>query len=196
MIIDIDALKENQLFITDSDVVDESKIKMKPAEFARLIGVSKQAVSVWIKDGKIDIFPNGYLNPDKAIKQLLKNTNPAKLRSRALMPLIKQVKELTIKNKQKEFDLIDLRESVEFLTSANEELLKVIGAIPMRLDNELDQLKKHDSEKVIKATCLWLEAYTQNLNDDLRITQFISTAPLVKEEGAGLDLNEILRGDL
>lgn len=183
--IDLDSLKENQLFITEADDVDDSKIEIKPSEFARLIGVSKQAVSAWIKDGKITINDHGYLNPNKAIAQLLKNANPAKLRSKALMPLIKQIRVLNLMVKEQDIKLQDLEDEVNFLTEANDEFILILAAIKSRLNLEVDLLEKYKSKQVIQAFLLWLEAYQQNLSEEFTIAQFTVSAPVTSEKGAG-----------
>ena len=186
MIIDLDAFKENQLFITESDEVDDSKIRMKPAEFSRLIGVSKQAVSAWIRDGKISIGRDGHLNPNEAISQLLKKSNPAKLRSKALMPLIKQIRALSLMNKQKDLDLAELNDEVGFFEQSNEDYSKIISTIKDRLNDEATPLGKYHTVQVINAFMSWLERYQENLNDNLTIIEFIETAPVMEEKGAGV----------
>ena len=57
-------------------------IRIRPADFARICGVSKQAVSNWIKIGKITLFPDGTLDPRKAAQQVINNTAPGRLRAR------------------------------------------------------------------------------------------------------------------
>lgn len=188
MIIDLDAFKENQLFITESDEVDDSKIRMKPAEFSRLIGVSKQAVSAWIRDGKISIGFDGHLNPNEAISQLLKKSNPAKLRSKALMPLIKQIRALSVMNKQKELDLAELKDEVVFFEQSTEDYSKIIWTIKDRLNAEATTLGKYHTMEVINAFLSWLERYQENLDDNLTIIEFIPGAPVKKKEGVGLML--------
>lgn len=60
-------------------------IRVRPAEFARMLGVSKQTVSTWIKDGKVTINAlDGLLDVRRAIQDVLRNTSPGRLRSRVL----------------------------------------------------------------------------------------------------------------
>lgn len=191
--IDLDSLKENQLFITEADDVDDSKIEIKPSEFSRLIGVSKQAVSAWIKAGKITISDDGYLNPNKAIAQLLKNGNPAKLRSKALMPLIKQIRVLNLMVKERDIKLQDLEEEVSFLTEANDEFILILAAIKSRLNLELNLLEKYKTKQVIQGFLLWLEAYQQNLSEEFTIAQFTVSAPVTSEKGAGFNYDSEIK---
>lgn len=60
-------------------------IRVRPAEFARMLGVSKQTVSTWIRDGKVTINAlDGLLDVRRAIQDVLRNTSPGRLRSRVL----------------------------------------------------------------------------------------------------------------
>jgi len=62
------------------------RMRIRPAEFARLLGVSKQCVSHWIRDGKIaqPSQLDGRIDVQRAIQSVLRNTDPGRLRSRVL----------------------------------------------------------------------------------------------------------------
>ena len=64
------------------DPKDMLSIRVTPAQFARMCGVSKQAVSGWKKRGIITIGPDGKLDPSRAAQQVIRNTDPARLRAR------------------------------------------------------------------------------------------------------------------
>lgn len=66
-------------------------IRVKPAEFARMVGVSRSAVTEWKKSGLIDVGPDGKVNPVVAARQLQERADPARLRA----PLLRQVMEST-----------------------------------------------------------------------------------------------------
>ncbi len=60
-------------------------VRVRPAEFARLLGVSKQTVSTWIRNGKVTLNAlDGRLDLNRAIQDVLRNTSPGRLRSRVL----------------------------------------------------------------------------------------------------------------
>ncbi|GAB1394902.1 hypothetical protein MASR1M60_30660 [Rhodocyclaceae bacterium] len=61
---------------------DMTKVRVRPAEFARLCQVSRQTVSTWIRDGKVTLGPDGRLDPAKAAKQVIDNSDPSRLRAR------------------------------------------------------------------------------------------------------------------
>ena len=47
-------------------------LKVSPAEFSRMIGVSKTSVSNWIKEGRIVIDQAGKIDPKKAVQDVLR----------------------------------------------------------------------------------------------------------------------------
>lgn len=72
------------------------RLRIRPAEFARLLGVSKQCVSYWIRDGKIGQ-PNhldGRIDVQRSIQDVLRNTSPGRLRSRVLRQAVTDALEL------------------------------------------------------------------------------------------------------
>lgn len=64
------------------DLADMIAVRLLPAQFARVVGVSKQSVSKWIRAGKVTLGPDGRLDPVHAIQEVLKNTAPTRLRAR------------------------------------------------------------------------------------------------------------------
>lgn len=59
-------------------------VRLRPAEFARCIGVTKQSVSRWIADGKVTLGADGRLNPTAAMRQLLRTGDPGRIRARLI----------------------------------------------------------------------------------------------------------------
>lgn len=57
-------------------------VRLRPAEFARCIGTTKQSVSRWIADGKVTLGADGRLNPTAAMRQLLRTGDPGRIRAR------------------------------------------------------------------------------------------------------------------
>lgn len=65
------------------------RLRVKPAQFARMAGVSKQAVAKAIHSGRIRLNADGLLNPHRAAREWIENTNPALIRARLLRDLAK-----------------------------------------------------------------------------------------------------------
>ena len=66
-------------------------IRLLPAQLARAIGVSKQAVSTWVKSGRVILGSDGRVDPAQAIDRLLATGNPDRLRVKMLAPLQKEI---------------------------------------------------------------------------------------------------------
>lgn len=62
--------------------------RVRQADFARMMGVSRTAVYKWVQEGKIDVGPDGRLDPRKAAESVVKRSDPTRLRARALRPLV------------------------------------------------------------------------------------------------------------
>ena len=66
-------------------------LRVTRAQFARMCGVSKQSVSVWVRKGWVNIGPDGRFDPSAAARQLMQRADPSRLRARlfreAMAPL-------------------------------------------------------------------------------------------------------------
>lgn len=61
---------------------DLTSIRVRPADFARAVGVSKQCVSGWIKRGIVTLGADGRMNPSEAGRQVIARADPARLRAK------------------------------------------------------------------------------------------------------------------
>lgn len=61
---------------------DMAPVRIRPAEFARLLGVSRQTVSKWIEKGIVTLLPDGRLDPVRAIRDVIRKADPATIRAR------------------------------------------------------------------------------------------------------------------
>lgn len=79
-------------------------IRVRPAQFARMCDVSKQAVSQWIAQGKITLFPDGTLDPARAAREVMNNSDPTRLRAKLFRAAASDVDAL-----RKEIGVLNLR---------------------------------------------------------------------------------------
>ncbi|MEW6415898.1 MAG: hypothetical protein AB1482_11655 [Pseudomonadota bacterium] len=70
------------------------RVRLMPAQFARALGVSKQSVSRWVRDGWVTLAADGRLDPSVAIGQLLRRCDPGRLRARWLRQAVTDVQAL------------------------------------------------------------------------------------------------------
>ena len=59
-------------------------LRIRPAAFARMVGVTRQTVSRWIKEGKVLLDSTGRLDPRKAAERVMAYSDPSRLRAKVL----------------------------------------------------------------------------------------------------------------
>lgn len=70
---------------------DVGNLRVRPAELARMLGVSRQSVSQWIQTGKVTLGADGRVDPAKATREVIDNSDPARLRARVLRSAVDDV---------------------------------------------------------------------------------------------------------
>ena len=119
-------------------------IRVTRAQFAKMMGCSRQAVTEWVRAGRLTVGPDGRFDPRAAVASLLRTGDPARLRARVLQPLAAELQALrgrivdleaalgqalrTIETERTERErMID--EAVEFHEGAAAELLDIFEAL-------------------------------------------------------------------
>lgn len=100
------------------DHPDLLRVRILPAQFARALGVSKQSVSRWVRDGWVTLGADGRLDPTVAIGQLLRRCDPGRLRARWLRQAVTEVqalREAAARANAVEADLADALRTIGFL---------------------------------------------------------------------------------
>jgi len=154
-----------------------SGLRLTRAQFARLMGTSRQAVTTWVKTGKITIGADGRLDPRVAVAQLLRHSDPAKVRAKVLAPLIEELSALRHRVAELEAKLqsaledaafhkgavaeleAKLRSALEdaaFHEGAADELLAQQKALLDHLDAERAALSALGGAEVVAAVEAWL----------------------------------------
>ena len=95
------------------DPADLVAMRVLPSEFARMVGVSKQSVSQWIKQGKVTLGPDGRLDPHKAAREVMQRTDPARLRARVFKDAMAGTDELRSRVRTLERQLVQQRAEFE-----------------------------------------------------------------------------------
>lgn len=62
-------------------------IRVTRAQFAGMMGCSRQAVTEWVKAGRLTVGADGRFDPCRAVADLLRTGDPARLRAKVLQPL-------------------------------------------------------------------------------------------------------------
>lgn len=103
--------------------------RLRPAELARLMGVSRQSVSEWIKLKKIRVGADGRVDPRQAVADMLKSNDPARLRARVLAPFAKEIAALRAQVARLTHELRECDAMREFFEGSADELAAIISRV-------------------------------------------------------------------
>jgi DNA-binding transcriptional regulator YiaG len=165
-----------------SGELDRSGLRLTRAEFARFLGVSKQATSEWVTSGKITLGADGRLDPRQAVSQLLRNTDPARLRAKVLEPLSRDIGRLQQRVAELETALVRATEDATFHEESAGELAEQLNALDRHLLEERAALVLLPSDKVIDGIAAWLKRVSEDGLTGARWLSIFECAP-----GNGLD---------
>lgn len=186
--------KKTPLLPFDPADLDRCGIRMSRAEFARFLGVSKQSVSEWVRGGKLVLGADGLLDPRQAVAQLIRTTDPARIRSMVLAPLVRDVGTLQKRVADLTAQLAEEREEAEFHEGASLELIAQLGALSKRLHAEWCDLRLLPAPQALAALSAWIaESEEVGGDPEMEIMDCVpiidqgatDTAPAVEEEGKG-----------
>lgn len=158
-----------------------SGIRVRPAQLARLCGVSKQAVSGWIKRGLITLGPDGRVDPTKAARDLVTRSDPGRLRARVFKDIVDDVGGLRRRIASLEGKNRDLQERVTHLDR--------VRRAQATCEKVFAQLL-HAAEADLRATtgsAAWRAAVDQLRDEAAMAVAGTGPAPDVFEEGEGTD---------
>lgn len=142
--------------------LDRSGLRLTRAEFSRFLGVSKQAVGEWVTAGKITLGTDGRLDPRQAVSQLLRNTDPARLRAKVLEPLARDIGKLQQRVAELEKSLTQSDENATFHEECADELAAQLTALDHHLIEERDELVTLPVDKVIDGLTTWLKRVSED----------------------------------
>lgn len=160
--------------------LDRCGLRLTRAEFSRLLEVSKQAVGEWVTSGKITLGADGRLDPRQAVSQLLRNSDPARLRAKVLEPLARDIGRLQQRVVDLEAKLSMAKEDAEFHEEASLELIDQWQALDEHLVEESAELARLPADKVVAAVIAWMRRVTDGQTDaaDLALLDFLHTSAL------------------
>jgi hypothetical protein len=154
--VDIDLKAKNQPFLFGPGELDRFGIRIRPAEFARLMQCSKQAVSQWVKEGKITLGADGRLDPTKAVSQLLRNSDPDRLRAKTLAPLMRDIGRYEQRILHLENELQEARAEIAENDGDISAALRAYDRIVERLPQELALLVDLPKSTAMAAITRWM----------------------------------------
>lgn len=169
--------------------LDRSGLRLTRAEFARFLGVSKQTVGEWVTAGKISLGADGRLDPRQAVSQLLRNSDPARLRAKVLEPLARDIGSLQRRVSELERALAAATEDAEFHEECAGELATQLNAFDNHLRNERDVLVTLPADKVIDSIHQW---WTRVSEDGTAAAGLLSILECVPDNGLDILQHELV----
>lgn len=157
--------------------LDRSGLHLTRAEFARFLGVSKQAVGEWVTAGKITLGADGRLDPRQAVSQLLRNSDPARLRAKVLEPLVRDVGLMQKKVADLERALAAATEDASFHEESADELATQQIAFDTALRDERDVLVTLPADKVIDGIVAWWKRVSEDGTAAAGATMIVECVP-------------------
>lgn len=132
-------------------------IRVRPADLSRLLGVSKQAVSAWVKDGRIILGADGRVDPRDAVNRLIATGNPARLRALFLKPLVTELDSARRRIRDLEQTCIDAKDDAKFNEESASGLLEVFDVLGNLLEAEWQAICEQPSSRGLLALKAWLD---------------------------------------
>ena len=166
---------------------DLQLVRLLPAEFSRAIGVSKQTISRWIRDGKITVGADGRLNPVVAVRDVLRNTDPGRFRARLLRQAFSGMVDLranAMRAHELDQDLYDARQQISGLVNGLEVMNRAMSLAPMILANGIDRIKAATTRQQLVTVFAELLADAR-ADATIGDVDLLLLAPGLRQEGAG-----------
>jgi hypothetical protein len=144
------AKKSRAAPLASSDT-EAAGLRVTRAEFSRIMECSKQAVTDWVKAGRIVVGADGRFDPRQAVRSLLATGDPAKIRARVLSPLVAELDTLRQR-------VDDADEDAKFQEECALELCSVLNALKVDLLLSLSALQSANEQQASEALESWLDA--------------------------------------
>lgn len=139
-----------------SSDLDRLGLRVTRAEFAKLMGTSRQAVTLWTQQGRITVGTDGRFDPRQAVAQLLRTGDPARIRSRVLAPIVNELSQQRDRLAQLERELAEAKENAEFYEMACNEWDSLVEAIRFHLEVSWRELRAADECAALAAINAWI----------------------------------------
>jgi len=101
------------------------RVRVRQADFARMLGVDKATVCRWVQKGVITLGADGRVDPQRAMQQLLRSGDPGRIRARIV--------------RQAFADMGDLRAQAA-MAAQLEELVAELRAVQAREDGDYERV--------------------------------------------------------
>lgn len=201
---DIDSLpimagKTLSLSLLSSDDEQRAGIRVTRAEFAKMMGCSRQAVTDWVQAGRIAVGADGRFDPRQAVTSLLRTGNPSRIRAKVLEPLTRelgamahrigeleeQLQAASARITELQSELADVIENADFHEGSAAEFCALFDALEDRIDSEWGMLYDMPPDDAKASILKWLSLALQFGAARAGSFSEVARAALDGGEGAG-----------
>ncbi|WP_449370249.1 hypothetical protein [Thiomonas sp.] len=194
---DIDSIEKTNGAFTglfpDAPALDAAQVRLRPADLARMLKVSRQAVSQWVAGGKLRLDPDGRVSAASAMRQLVAH-HPERLRAAALAPVVREMAALRTRVTHLERELGQARDDAEFHAGSAAELIEQQSALLRQLEIYRDELTHLSAADLLAAVVHWLRVFADPMSpaspDQVRLLGIAATLRGTDREGAGISRPE------
>jgi hypothetical protein len=148
---------KNMALPFESSSMEMAGVRVTRAEFSRLMECSKQAVTEWVKSGRIVVGPDGRFDPRVAIASLMRTGDPARVRSRVLEPLVRDIGLRDQEISRLRAALAMSEEDRDFYEGSADEFAGIFNALKLQMAKEYGQLLDVGVAIAIEAIDRWLD---------------------------------------
>ena len=171
-----------------SSGADLAGIRVTRAEFSRMMGVTRQACTDWVKAGRIVVGADGRFDPRQAIASLLRTGDPARIRSAILAPLVKdiagrdrEIERLRQENETLRAAVAAAEENADFEEQSSFEILGIIDQLTKMFSNQLDDLEAIGVTETLNMIIRWIDAAIEK-HDEAGTLLDHYRAPVVEDD--------------
>jgi hypothetical protein len=182
----------------ESSQLETAGIRLLPSQLARVLNVSKQAVSQWVKQGRVILGSDGRVDPRQAIARLLATGDLSRMRLKILEPLRlevaardRRINDLEVMVAQRDQRIVELkREMVDVETEAEFQDAAAAGfsdlfvALQDQLTAFWKPLREAPPDVGLAAITSWLNAALADPESAGVVVDHFG-APALEEEEAG-----------
>lgn len=148
-----------------SSGADLAGIRVTRAEFARMMGVTRQACTDWVKAGRIVVGADSRFDPRKAVASLMRTGDPSRIRSAILAPLVRdiagrdrEIERLRHENEKLQATVAFAEENADFAEQSSFELINILNGLPKLFGAELDELETIGVTETLNVITRWVDA--------------------------------------
>ncbi len=158
-----------------SSDADLAGIRVTRAQFARMMGVSKQAVGDWCRSGRIVLGADERFDPRQAVARLLATGDPARLRAKVLAPLTRdiatrdqEIERLRALVENLREQLAAANEAADFEEASALGILGLLDDLQVRLRTDWPALQSTPGAAGLEAIAAWINDAAMDGSDQDR----------------------------